>query len=163
MFEVGVKLPVGKIVCEGVDKCKDSNPSFELGRVYEIRANITPGTPLTPSDIPHKVWALIAKTREEYPGIIINYLAVSDDGSQITIQVVDQGGYMIIAYIILAIVVFVGLHYVLNDLVVLTETVGKHLPTPPTGPAGTAVWVMVALGASAVGLGYLIRSFRKKK
>ena len=163
MFEIGYKLPVEKSVCTSEEECRSKDPKIVPGYVYEVNAVIEPGTPFTPSDIPSKVYALIMKTRQEYPGIIINYISISDDGSNLVMQVSDQGWVSLIPYIIMAIIIFVGTYYVLKELNILLGTLKSTLP-PPSGPTSPTWWMLLGIGIAvpAIAIGYLVKSIRGK-
>ena len=163
MFEVGYKLPTEKVVCTSEEECRSEDPKIIPGYVYEVNAVVEPGTPLTPSDIPSKMYALIMKTRQEYPGVIINYISVSDDGSHFTMQVSDVGWVSLIPYIIFAIIIFVGTYYVLKELNILIGELKGTLP-PPSSPTSPTWWILLGIGVAvpAIAIGYLVRSIKGK-
>jgi len=163
VFEVGIKYVPNQTVCKDLGECKAENPSLEPGVIYEARAKVESPVPWVKPEGHDELWEVFKKVRSQYPGVAINYLYADEDGN-VVIQMFDPGGelapYAIIA--ILALILTIGI-VSLMILKYVTEvtipTVGKEVPKPPFG--GKWLWVVGAVCATAVSVGYLMRSFRK--
>ena len=96
MVEYGFRVPMTTTLCK--DKECKSDIMIEPGILYEIEAEVIPKTPFSPSDIPSKLYAVLQAIRKKYPGVIITYLGISEDGKKVTIQLYDAGQWYIGCY-----------------------------------------------------------------
>ena len=160
MFGVGVRIPVSNVVakCSG-DECKNLNITMSMGEIYEARIKVVPKSPISPNDIPSKVYAAISAVRKQYPGVIINYISVSDDGSEVIVQMFDQpprlGFWMIVAVLALILAILI-VSYEIAYMIIYGGGA--------TSPRSPLFWAILGAGIAlpTFSIAYLVRSFRKK-
>jgi len=158
-FEAGFRYATPVTVCTGREQCESLNPPMELGRIYEMEAEVS-YTGFAPSDAPGRLWEVVKGVRKKYPGVGINYVWISDDGTRVIIQVFDPGarplGWQLIAVLVLILAILIAGAVILNMVLRATE---EHLPPMPPS-AKKAFWYVVLAAAAALSAGYLIRSVR---
>ena len=160
-YSVGVRVPVTQLIakCSG-EECRNVNVPIEMGKIYEVRAKVTPKTPFTPNDIPDKLYSVISSVRKQYPGVIINYISVSEDGSEVIVQLFDPKGslgfYAIIAVLILILAILV-VAYEIGYMLIYGG--GRMKPSNPF------FWLTLGAGIAVpvFSVAYLIRSFKRKR
>lgn len=140
VLEVGAPAPNLTPICTSKEECESMDPKFEMGVIYGIKAKVEPriNLPWTQLTGPDRLWAMISYVRQNYPGIIITYVKVTDYG-WVELQMVDSPvavSTIVFAAIVLGILIASAI--VINQLVIL---VSRTLP-PPTGPSSPTWWIL---------------------
>ena len=160
-FKLGVYIPATKTVCTDIEQCEQQNPSLEPGKLYEADLTIEPRTPFTPQDTPTKIYNIIQAIRQQYPGVIINYIYISDDGKHVKVQMFDTPGWRLIAVLILILAIAIVSYTIVNMVIRFLDV---HLPEGPPTPKDPYFWLMIATAITlpAVGVGYLVKQVKKR-
>jgi len=163
-FELGIRMPTTGTICTGVDECKRKNPTLEPGRLYEVELVVEPRTPFTPQDIPTKLYNIIQAVRQQYPGVIINYIYISDDGKHVKVQMFDTPGWELIVVLILILAIAIVSYKIVELVINYLEEHAPQIPPPPPSPKSPYFWLLVAIAVTlpSVGVGYLVGQIKKR-
>jgi len=159
-FEVGVKVPMSSVVCRGDSECRSSDVRLVLGEVYEVVAKPSGGLSLSAEDLAPRVYEAISAVRKQYPGVSINYVGISDDGTTV-IQIFDPYVGELIAWEVIAILVLI-LGILLTVSFIITQVSKMTGGEPMTSPKNPMFWLLIGTSVALAtgGIGYLVHSIK---
>jgi len=156
VLEVGIRNPYLIPICSSMEECKAKDPQFEMGKLFGVKAKIEPrvNLPWTQLTGPDRLWAMISHVRKNYPGVIITYVRVGDDG-WVELQMVDSPvaiSTIVFATIVLGILI--AAYFVITQLIILTAG----------GPSSPWWWVTWGIAATLLtGAAYKVYTMVRKK
>lgn len=153
MIEVGIRFPAREKICDGPDECRQRNPVFELGRIYE--AVVETDKPMDES----MVYEAVQAVRREYPSISINYIMI--DGNRMVVQMFDPQAEAlfptaVVAVLLLIIGVLVAGEFFIERLTVLVSVAGREMERMRW------FWYAVGAGAAAAGAAALVYAVKPR-
>ena len=152
VLEVGIRNPFLTPICSSMEECKAKDPQFEMGKLFGVKAKIEPrvNLPINQLTGPDRLWAMISHVRKNYPGVIITYVRVDDDG-WVELQMVDSPvAISTIAFAVIVLGILIAAYYVITQLIILTAG-------GPTSPWWWVMWgvaglMIVGVASKVVGM-----------
>jgi len=163
LFEVGDRYTATEMLCEGrnEDEIKQNcNYTVQPGAVYEIRISLK--TPIKPDDV-SKMYDVFKQLEQEYHQIGVNYIMISDDGSEIVFQVFDPPPEARLVPVVVAVIVILVLSIILGIVIYLivdkvTVAWVKTVSLIPQAPSWTAPLIWGGVAAILIGSGVYLFS-----
>jgi hypothetical protein len=161
MPAVGVRFPTTKVLCSSKEECQRKGVIMKPGVVYEAVIKID--GQFDPNETMAKMYEALKAVRQKYPGVIINYVSIGNDGQTIIIQMFDTPGWQLIAVLLLILgILFVV--YKITQLIVKWFEIS--FPTEEERKdfwnAAEALMWGVAISLPIGGVAYLIDKMKKK-
>ena len=161
MPRIGLRAPARDVLCSSLEDCRAKNILVELGKIYEVEAELDREVPLELWE--KKTFEAVKAVRQQYPSVSINYIEI--DGKRVILQLFDPHDEAeargVFAPIIAILVLFLSIliaSYALVSLVIRGVESGA-LPKPPRAEdigfavkAAAVAWVVGSLAALASSL-----------